>query len=115
LHILVFRREEKLTGAFWAIGRVNHVNVRIIGLSSAMLEQDGHAYCAPRRKALCALPVFTARKNGCHFGHPCLRAVLVTRAVPGVLQVGNNYYVVISTDRVHRCPNDTRINGREHG
>ena len=97
MHILVFRREEKLTGAFWAIGRVNHVNVRIIGLSSAMLEQDGHAYCAPRRKALCALPV------------------LVTRAVPGVLQVGNNYYVVISTDRVHRCPNDTRINGREHG
>jgi len=63
LHILVFRREEKLTGAFWTIGRVNHVSVPIISLSSAKLEQDGHAYCAPRCKALCALPVFTARKK----------------------------------------------------
>jgi len=26
--------------------------------------------------------VFTAREHGCYFGHPCLRAVFVTRAGP---------------------------------
>jgi len=35
--------------------------------------------------------VDTAREHGCHFGHRCSRAVLVTGAIPGVLQVANNY------------------------
>jgi len=37
------------------------------------------------------LLVNTAREHGCHIGQPCSRAVLVTRASPGVLQVENNY------------------------
>jgi len=44
----------------------------------------------------CSGAVNMARKRWCNFEHPCLRALLVTCAIPGVLQVENDYYVVIS-------------------
>jgi len=35
-------------------------------------------------------------QHWCHFGHPCLRAVLVTRAIPSVQEVEYNYDTIIS-------------------
>jgi len=37
-----------------------------------------------------------AREHGCHFGHSCSRAVLVTRATAVVLQVENSYNFIIN-------------------
>jgi len=49
----------------------------------------------------CSRAVDTAvnmdRKHECHSGHPYLRAVFVIRAITGVLQVENNYDLIISS------------------
>jgi len=71
----------------------------------------------------CSRAVNTVREHGCHFGHPSSRAMLVNRAIPGVLQVKNNYDVIINNGLLRRpvfvggqnMPVYTREHGRQYG